>query len=148
MIGFRATRLLTLDQTLVTIPNHLFLQEATLSGNSGALGMMVDMDFYVDLSVDLPLAKRLVEEAVAQTVHIDHQKPVIVLASEALLGTLPAYQLRAKVVVEDFEKEKICLTSLTLQVHQLFESHHIPRPALMPGTPRDTFKREGHSPAF
>ena len=128
MIGFRATRLLTLDKTLVTIPNHLFLQEATLSGNSGLLSMMVDMDFYVSLSADLALAKKLVEEAVAHAAQVDHQKPVIVYISEIPLGPLPSYQLRAKVVVQDFANEKLCLTELTLVVHELFAQHQIPRP--------------------
>jgi small-conductance mechanosensitive channel len=128
MIGFRATRLLTLDKTLVTIPNHLFLKEATLSGNTGALDMMVDMDFYVALSADLPLAKKLVERAVTRTAHVNHEKPVIVLAKEIPLGPLPAYRLRAKVIVKDFAKEKLCLTDLTIKVHELFRDNFIPRP--------------------
>lgn len=128
MIGFRATRLLTLDKTMVTIPNHLFLQEATLSGNTGVLDMMVDMDFYVSLSADLPLAKKLVEQAVTRAAHVNHEKPVVVLAKEIPLGPLPAYQLRAKVIVEDFVKEKLCLTDLTIKVHELFRDNHIPRP--------------------
>ena len=128
MIGFRATRLLTLDATLVTIPNHLFLSEVTLCGNTGALEMMVNMDFYAALSADLSLAKQLVEEAVSQTAYVDHEKPVVVLASEVSLGSLPVYQLRAKVIVADFAKEKLCLTALTLNVHALFAQHHVPRP--------------------
>jgi len=126
-IGFRATRLLTLDQTLVTIPNHLFMEEATFCGNTGVLEMMVDMDFYVSLTVDLSLAKKLVEEAVKKTNYVDHQKPVVVLVKEIPLGLLPAYQLRAKVVVQDFVKEKLCLTDLTLKVHELFQQNNISR---------------------
>ena len=130
MIGFRATRLLTLDQTLVTIPNHLFLSEDALCGNTGVHEMMVDMDFYVALEADLAPAKRLVEEAVSRTAHVDHRKPVVVLAKEVALGPLPVYQLRAKVVVRDFIKEKLCLTDLTLKVHESFQQHEIPRPSL------------------
>ena len=130
MIGFRATRLLTLDQTLVTIPNHLFLSEAAFCGNTGMLEMMVDMDFYVALEADLALAKKLVEEAVSRAAHVDHQKPVVVLAKEVALGPLTVYQLRAKVVVEDFIKEKLCLTDLTLKVHEAFEKNKILRPSL------------------
>ena len=127
-IGFRATRILTLDQTLVTIPNHLFLTEVSFCGNDGVLGMMVDMDFYVALTADLALAKKLIEEAVSRAAYVDHQKPVVVLATEIALGPLLAYQLRAKVVVEDFVKEKSCLTALTLNVHELFQRNHIQRP--------------------
>lgn len=128
MIGFRATRLLTLDKTLVTLPNHLFLQEATLCGNTGVLAMMVDMDFYVSLSANLAVAKKLIEEAIAKTTYVDHQQPIVVLAKEIPLGPLPVYQLRAKVTVEDFAKEKLCLTDLTLKVNALFQEHRIPRP--------------------
>ena len=130
MIGFRATRLLTLDQTLVTIPNHLFLSEVTFCGNAGVHEMMVDMDFYVALEADLLLAKKLVEEAVSRAAYVDHRKPVVVLAFETALGPLPVYQLRAKVVVDDFIKEKLCLTDLTLNVHEAFEKHKIARPSL------------------
>lgn len=136
LIGFRATRLLTLDKTVVTIPNHLFLAEATRCGNAGVVSMMVDMDFYTDLSTDLALAKRLVEDAVAHAEYVDHQQPIIVHASETHFGSILAYQLRAKVMLADFAHEKLCLTALTLHVHERFAEHHIPRPVWMSNATR------------
>jgi small-conductance mechanosensitive channel len=127
-IGLRATRLVTLDDTLVTIPNHLFLNEAAFSGNAGSLEMLVAVDFYVALEADLALARRLVEEAIATAPYVDRQRPVIVLAKETNLGSLPVYQLKAKTYLQDFLKEKPFETELTIKVQEFFQGHKIPRP--------------------
>ena len=127
-IGMRATRLVTLDDTLVTIPNQLFLNEATFCGNVGLLEMMVVVDFYAALDADLASAMRLVGEAVQQSSFVDPQKPVTLLTKEIVLGPVLAYQIKAKAYVKEFLEEKKFETDLTVKVHKLFKENKIARP--------------------
>ena len=52
-IGLRSVRLMTLDDTQVTIPNNKFLTEAVASGNAGAVDMMIQVDLYIGIDQDL-----------------------------------------------------------------------------------------------
>ena len=48
-IGLRSVRLVTLDDTQITIPNNKFLTESVASGNAGEVFMMVQNDFLVGI---------------------------------------------------------------------------------------------------
>ena len=56
-IGLRSVKLVTLDDTQVTIPNNKFLTDPVASGNAGSVEMMVQMDYYVGMDQDLAAAK-------------------------------------------------------------------------------------------
>lgn len=129
-IGLRATRILTLDESLVTVPNHLFLNEAVLSANAGELGMLVTVDFYVALDSDAKRAQELAEQAVTETSYLELKKPFTVLIKEVPLGPNVAYRLRVKAHIQDFRKEKAFETDLTLKIHALFQKHAIARPII------------------
>jgi len=47
-IGLRSVRIVTLDDNLVTIPNHRFLTDAVASANAGELDCMVVIPFFVE----------------------------------------------------------------------------------------------------
>ena len=57
-VGLRSVRLVTLDDTQVTIPNNRFLTEAVASGNAGAVDMMIQIDLHVGADQDLAEARR------------------------------------------------------------------------------------------
>jgi len=64
-IGLRSVKLRTLDDSIVTIPNNLFLSEVAASSNAGALDMQVVVDFYIGIDQDADRAMKLVREAAA-----------------------------------------------------------------------------------
>src|SRR3989344_2514671 len=52
-IGLRSVKILTLDESIVTIPNQRFISEGVSSSSAGELGMMTTVDVYVPQEVDL-----------------------------------------------------------------------------------------------
>ena len=128
-IGLRSVRLVTLDDSLVTIPNNSFLTDAVASSNAGALDMQVVIDFYIAQDADLPRAKRIVEEALRTSRFVYMAKPVVVLVKEVMHDSYLATRLRAKAYVLDVRHEKAFETDVTERVKEGFAEAQIAAPA-------------------
>jgi small-conductance mechanosensitive channel len=129
-IGLRAVRLVTLDDSLVTIPNNRFLTEVVSSGNAGELDMMVTMDFHVALDADLTLARDLVHETVVTSRFTYMKKPVAVVVAETAASGRVVMRLRAKAYVMDVRFEKEFQTDVFLRGTEALRSRGIKRPPL------------------
>ena len=129
-IGLRAVRLVTLEDTLVTIPNNRFLTEVVSSGNAGNLDMMVTMDFHVALDADLALARNLIHETVVTSRFTYMKKPVTVIAAETALWGRLSMRLQAKAYVMDVRFEKEFQTDVFLRGTEALRSRGIKRPPL------------------
>jgi small-conductance mechanosensitive channel len=122
-IGLRTVRVNTLDDNLVSIPNHLFLNQVVASANAGALHQMCVHSFYVGCNENIGLAKRIVYEAVASSRYVYLDKPVVVVVAE---GPVPdgaerfAVELKAKAYVFDGRYETAFGTDLTERVRRAF----------------------------
>lgn len=130
-IGLRSVRMVTLDDSLVTIPNNRFLTEVVVSGNAGALDMQVVMDFYVALDSDVQVAKRIVYEAVRTSRFVYLEKPVVVLVSDVFESSCLATRLRAKAYVLDVRYELLFASDVTERVKLAFSAQGIRPPALL-----------------
>ncbi len=130
-IGLRSVSLLTLDDTTVTIPNSKFLTEPVCSGNSGAVEMMIQMDFYIGADQDLAEAKRIVQEVLTTSryVHLGFRWGVVV--SQVIGETFVALRLRAKAYVLDVKFEKEFETDVTERVMRAFREKGIQPPAVL-----------------
>lgn len=129
-IGLRAVRLVTLDDNLVTIPNHRFLSDVVASGNAGELDMMVTMDFHVALDADLALAREIIREALVTSRYIYLKKPVEVVACETAVSGRLAMRLTAKAYVMDVRFEKAFQTDVYLRGTEALRLRGIKRPPL------------------
>jgi small-conductance mechanosensitive channel len=56
----RSVNLRTLDDSVVAIPNNLFLNDVSSSANFGVLDMQIDTDLYIGIDQDAHLARNLV----------------------------------------------------------------------------------------
>lgn len=130
-IGLRSVRMLTLDDSVVTIPNNRFQTEIVSSGNAGALNMMIVIDFYIALDNDIAAAKRIVTEAVRTSRFVYLQKPVVVLVNDVVQANYLATRLRAKAYVLDVHYEKAFETDVTERVKQAFAENGIRPPAVL-----------------
>lgn len=135
-IGLRSVKLVTLDDTLVTIPNNKFLTEVVASGNAGAVDMMVQMDFFVGLDQDLPRAKKVVEEALTSTRYISMRRPWAVLVNQVAFENWVGVRLRAKGYVLDVQYEKAFETDVTERVLDGFKASGIKSPSILHDAPR------------
>jgi small-conductance mechanosensitive channel len=128
-IGLRSVRLVTLDDTVVTIPNNKFLTDVTASANGGALDMLVQIDFFVGTDQDVVLARRIVERCVVENPYVYTKKPWSVPVARAMKGDYFAYRLRAKAYVLDVKHEEAYESELTERVHLAFADAGIRPPA-------------------
>lgn len=129
-IGLRSVRLVTLDDSIVTIPNNKFLSDVVVSGNAGALDMQIVIDFYIAQDADIIEAKRIVTEAVRTSRFVFLEKPIVVLVNDLIHQNYLATRLRAKAYVLDVRYEKAFETDVTERTKQGFASSKISTPKI------------------
>jgi small-conductance mechanosensitive channel len=132
-IGLRSVKLVTLDDSLVTIPNSRFINDVVSSGNAGALDMMIVIPFRIALDADLTLAHDIIYETVVTSRYVYMAKPVSIVAQEVIIGHGLAVELNAKAYVLDVQYEKAFQTDVVMRVTRAFTEHGIKRPTLWIG---------------
>lgn len=130
-VGLRSVRLQTLDDNTVTIPNNMFLNQISSSGNYGVLDMQVVVDFNIGIDQDAKLAQHLVREAAATSRYVYLPKPVVTRVSQVILHNCVALRVRLKLYVLDTKYEKALVSDITLRVMEVFEHHGIRPPELL-----------------
>ena len=129
-IGLRSVRMVTLDDSVVTIPNNKFLTDVVISGNAGALDMQIEMDFFISQDSDLKLAKRVVLEALRTSRFVYLGKPTVVLVKDLIFEGYLCTRLRAKAYVLDVRYEKAFETDVTERVKEAFAKKKIAPPMM------------------
>ena len=130
-IGLRSVKLRTLDDSMVTIPNNMFLNDITSSGNYGVLNMQVVVDFLIGIDQDVARAREIVREATVTSNYVYLANPIEVLVSQIVTDGHVALRLRLKVYVLDTNFEKALETDITLRVMETFRVEGIQPPAIL-----------------
>ncbi|MDT8357909.1 MAG: mechanosensitive ion channel [Methanomicrobiaceae archaeon] len=102
-IGLRATRLVTPDDNMVSVPNYFVFTKSSASANAGKTEMMVVIDLFIDSRSDAGLAMSILKDAVitSKYVYISKDRPYTIL-----LNDFPFYRrVRAKAYVNDLRSE-------------------------------------------
>lgn len=147
-IGLRSVKLQTLDDNTVTIPNNLFLNDISSSGNYGLLDMQVVIDFHIGIDQDVHMARDLVHEATVTSCYVHLPKPVEVLVSQVIVENYVALRLRLKAYVLDIRYEKAFETDVTLRVIEAFAEKGIQPPAILHRNFLNLAMTEGRDPAL
>jgi len=122
-IGLRSVRIATLDDNLVSIPNHRFLNDAVATANAGSLHQMCVFPFWVGCNEDIGTAKQIVYEAAASSRYVYLDKPIVVVVRE---GPVPdgaerfAIELKVKAYVFDGRHETAFGSDVTERVKRAF----------------------------
>lgn len=129
-IGLRAVRLVTLDDSVVTIPNSKFITDVVSSGNFGALDMMIEINFHIDPDSDIRKAKEILYETAVTSQYVFLKKPVTLVLSEVDFSGRPSIQIRVKCYVIDVRFEKALQSDIVLRGHEALKEARIERPKL------------------
>ena len=132
-IGLRAVRLVTLDDSIVTIPNSKFVTDAVASGNFGALDMMIEVNFHVDLAANIKLAKEILYETAVTSPYVFLKKPVALVLTELNFANRPAMQIRVKSYVLDVRFEKAFQSDLLIRGNEALVKAGVTRPSFLDG---------------
>lgn len=135
-IGLRAVRLVTLDDSVVTIPNSKFITDVVSSGNFGELDMMIEINFHLDLNSDLALAREILYETAVTSRYVFLKKPVTIVFAEVAFAMCPAMQIRVKCYVIDVRFEKALQTDILSRGNEALRLAKIGRPQILTSTTR------------
>ena len=134
-IGLRSVRIVTLDDSEVSIPNNKFLTEAVSSSNAGALDMMVVIKFHIAITEDFDLAKRLIYEACITSRYVFLDKPVFLVLKDIAVGNAFATQIECKAYVIDARYELDFSSDVTERAKRAFRTYDIAYPYMQSAVP-------------
>ncbi|MCO5141489.1 MAG: mechanosensitive ion channel family protein [Oligoflexia bacterium] len=129
-IGLRAVRIVTLDDSIVTIPNSSFITDVVSSGNFGALDMLIETDFHLALGTDLEKAREVLYETAATSRYVFLKKDITIVMNEVAIAERLAVRFRVKCYVLDVRFEKALQSDITIRGNKALIEAKIERPAL------------------
>ncbi len=130
-IGIRSTRLVTPDDTLVSVPNYVFFDDSIANANAGAAEMLVTVEFFVDPAADVREARQIVEDALitSQYVYVSDAHPTTVHVEDDLYYRT----LQGKAYVNDLRNEMAFKHDVTERVLDAFAAADIRSPKVPAG---------------
>ncbi len=129
-IGLRTVRIATLDDNEVSIPNNKFLTDEVSCGNSGALDMMIVVNFFIAVDEDFELAKSIVREACVSSPYVFLDKPVVMHVRERERTWGYDTMIVCKAYVNDVRFESAFVTDMTERVKRGFKARGIRSPQM------------------
>ena len=125
-IGLRSTRIVTPDDSLVTVPNARVMTDPVANANAGALDCQVVTDLYLPGWVDEAAAKRIAYEAATSSKYVYMKKPIVVLVSDEFKETFLTH-LKVKAYVFDARYEFLLMSEITERARRAFREHGLLR---------------------
>jgi small-conductance mechanosensitive channel len=111
-IGLRSTKLITPEDTLVTIPNAQVLSDRVFNSNSGVPDCQVVTDLYLPPDVVPEIVQKIGYEAAICSPFLLSRKPVVVLTTQGF-DRQPYLRLRIKCYVYDHRFEPRIQSDIT-----------------------------------
>ena len=127
-MGLRSVKLLTLDESIVTIPNSRFISDTVSSSSAGQLDMMTTVDIYVPIDKDLHKIKSILEKIALESSYLNiERKPFVVIKEVLGIGGTISAMMTTKCILKDARKEKPFQTDFLIKVNQELKNQNIPR---------------------
>lgn len=128
-IGLRSVKLLTLDESVVTIPNQRFISDAVSSSSAGELGMMVTVDVYLSPDADLYKIKEILQKEAKESKYIDSRGKIAIVGKEILgvNGTV-SFSMTVKCILKDARLEKAFQTDFLMSINKELKLNNIKLP--------------------
>lgn len=104
-IGLRATRIVTPDDSVVSIPNMELMNSAVSNANSGELNCQVVAEIYLPIDVDTQKARKTALEAAQVSRFIYLNKPIVVLFANEVNAQRSYLKMKVKAYVMDIRFE-------------------------------------------
>jgi len=104
-IGLRSVRIVTGDDSVVTLPNGELMNKAVSNANSSALNCQVVAEIFLPAGVDLVEVRELAYKAAATSRYVYLNKPIVVNALNEVHHNRFMVKLRVKAYVLDIRYE-------------------------------------------
>ncbi len=125
-IGLRSTRMVTPDDSLVSVPNAELMNKSVSNANAGEDNCQVETNLYLPVQTDIEYAKKLAYEAAAVSPHVFVSKPIVVLFEQETIANRVVLKMRIKAYVNDTRKELAFKSDITeILIKELFIKKNI-----------------------
>jgi small-conductance mechanosensitive channel len=104
-IGIRSSKIVTPDDSLVTIPNSEFMTQNVSNSNSGENNCQVVAELYLPLNINTQQVREIATEAAQVSKYIYLNKPIAVLFFNEIKDRKTVLKMRLKAYVSDLSKE-------------------------------------------
>jgi small-conductance mechanosensitive channel len=104
-IGLRSTRIVTPDDSLVSVPNAVMMNSSLSNSNAGEPNCQVVAEIYLPLSIDTIKIREIATQAATVSKYIYLGKPITVLFLNEINNNHSYYKMRVKAYVMDIRDE-------------------------------------------
>lgn len=121
-IGLRSTRIVTADDSLVSIPNGELMNQSVSNSNTGEANCQVVAEIYLPITVDTKRVRQLANESAQVSKYIYLNKPIYVLFFNEVKEGRSYLKMRLKAYVVDIRYEFAFKSDMTeIVMKQLLE---------------------------
>ncbi len=125
-IGLRATRIVTADDSVVSVPNAELINTAVSNSNSGELNCQVVAEIYLPIDVDTQVVRKIAIETAQVSKYVYLKKPIVVLFFNEVKERRSYLKMRLKAYVMDIRYEFQFKSDLTeIVIRELLKEHVI-----------------------
>lgn len=117
-IGLRSSRIVTPDDSIVSIPNGELMNHAVSNSNSSALDCQVVAEIYLPATTDVAKVKQIAKKAVYSSYYSYLNKPVVVIVLNEMHDKKFVMKLRVKAYVVDIRYEFMFKSAITETILQ------------------------------
>lgn len=117
-IGLRSTRIVTADDSVVSVPNAEVMNQSVSNSNSGEPNCQVVAEFYLPMDIDTEKVRKIAIEGAQVSRFIYLDKPIVALFFQEVKDKKSYLKMRLKAYVMDIRYEfafKSDMTELVLQ---------------------------------
>ncbi len=104
-IGLRSTRIVTADDSLVSIPNGDIMNQSVSNSNAGEPNCQVVAEIYLPITIDTEKVRRIAIETAQVSKYIYLNKPITVLFFNEVKERRSYFKMRLKAYVMDIRYE-------------------------------------------
>lgn len=112
-IGLRSTRIVTPDDSVVSIPNGEIMNQSVSNANSGETNCQVVAEVYLPIHVDTERVRQIARESAQVSKYIYLNKPITVLFFNEVKERRSYYKMRLKAYVMDIRNEFLFKSEMT-----------------------------------
>lgn len=117
-IGLRSSRMVTPDDSVVSIPNGELMNSAVSNSNSSAIDCQVVAEIFLPATTDIAKVKEIARKAVYSSSYSYLNKPVVVIVLNEMHNQKFVMKLRVKAYVLDIRYEFMFKSDMTEMILQ------------------------------
>ncbi|RMG55603.1 MAG: mechanosensitive ion channel family protein [Acidobacteria bacterium] len=118
-IGMRSVKLVTNEDSLVTVPNSVIVNQSVSNANNGDLDCQVVADVYLPAHTDVTVIEELAWEAAATSPYVYLEKPIMIRIADEFKER-PLTRVRIKAYVLDVRLETLFHSDVSKRAKRAF----------------------------